>query len=326
MPLRSNGAGIGAKCAQAFTFFYRYATIPLLLLLLCYGHQRAIDKMLETARVLNTKTNVNGNARKLYLDISRSQRWSYYLAFAALVVFIFERVGRRKLRKVGDEIEWLVTNVLHDLHHDLTDIREQARKIARQECDPVETAREIGGICKRQGTVIAEYMQLTSGFKPFSPISAKDVNLTSAAWGVVKKARGEARGLDVDCVAPAADVFVKAHLELIGIILDELVGNAVKFTESGSVVVTLEEKRRKVRIIVTDTGRGMSNADRRKAFDVFYRSESAKNRPGNGLGLAIVHAIVKGHYHGGIKIKSKLGAGTTVIVTLPKSIKLPWFS
>ncbi len=326
MPLRSNGAGFGAKCAGAFTFFYRYATIPLLLVLLCCGHQRAIDRMLETARLLNSKTNVNNNVRELYLDISRSQRWTYYLAFAAFVVFVFERIGRRKLRKVGDEIEWLVTNVLHDMHHNLVDMREKTRMIERTECDPVKAAREIGDVCRRQAGVIAEYMQLAIGFKSYTPKSAKDINLTSAVWGVVKKARGEAGGLNIDCATPAADVFIKAHLELVGTILDELVGNAVKFTESGSVTVTLEEKWRKVRIAVADTGRGMSREDLRHAFEVFYRSPSAISCTGTGLGLAMVHAIVKGVYRGGIRIKSKLGSGTTVVVTLPKSISRPWFA
>lgn len=320
MPLRSDSTALGRRCARAFTFIYRYVTIPLLLAMLCYGHHRSVSRALTMTRTRVVGSKQEASRWQVRNELHAALRWSYVLAIAALLLFVVERAGRRKLRKVGDEIEGLVENVLHDLYHGLVDIHERTRQISRRECDPEVAAREIGETCKRYSADISEYMQLVVGFKSYIPESAKRVNLTSAAWGVVKKWREDAHGLDVKCTTPPADVVINAHLELVGTVLDELVGNAVKYTDSGSVSVTLEELWRKVRITVADTGRGMSRCELRRAFDLFYRSPSAKDRPGNGLGLATVSAIVRDRYRGTIRVKSQPGHGTTITVTLPKSV------
>ena len=57
------------------------------------------------------------------------------------------------------EMEWLVENVLHELSHVLSDIRERARRIIRGESDPAESARKIDDECRKERRTIAKYMQ-----------------------------------------------------------------------------------------------------------------------------------------------------------------------
>ena len=103
-----------------------------------------------------------------------------------------------------------------------------------------------------------------------------------------------------------------------------LVDNAVKYTpEGGEVTVSMEKAERgRVRFAVKDTGIGISEADREKIFDRFYRVDKARSREmgGNGLGLAIAQEIVNLH-KGEISVESEQGKGTTFFVELRAKIK-----
>ena len=107
-------------------------------------------------------------------------------------------------------------------------------------------------------------------------------------------------------------------------VLDNLVGNAIKFTpEGGTIKVEFDElpydkKNFTIyQITVSDNGIGMDEETTAHIFDTFYRSNAAGlNDQGTGLGLSIVKSIVE--FMGGrIKVSSKLGEGTTFVVTLP---------
>jgi signal transduction histidine kinase len=78
---------------------------------------------------------------------------------------------------------------------------------------------------------------------------------------------------------------------------------------------------------VVDTGGGVSDADRERLFDPFFRSREANARavPGTGLGLTITKAIVDAH-HGSIEVESAPGKGTTFRVWLPVGERIAAFS
>jgi signal transduction histidine kinase len=100
--------------------------------------------------------------------------------------------------------------------------------------------------------------------------------------------------------------------------LINLVGNAVKYTVSGSVEVKLQEKKGKVEIKIIDTGIGMSAQDRERLFQKFYRvrNEKTKNIIGTGLGLWITKQIVE-MMRGQIYVDSIEGVGTQVSILFP---------
>jgi signal transduction histidine kinase len=102
-------------------------------------------------------------------------------------------------------------------------------------------------------------------------------------------------------------------------VLDNLVSNAVKFTDEGGVVtVTVNGKGDGVELVVTDTGIGVSPEEQGQVFARFFRASTATKRaiPGTGLGLAISRALVEQH-GGTISFASREGEGTTVTVRLP---------
>ena len=105
----------------------------------------------------------------------------------------------------------------------------------------------------------------------------------------------------------------------LGQVLDNLVSNALKFTnEGGSVDVNVTSSNGEAILEVRDTGIGIRKGEQAQLFDRFFRSSEATERaiPGTGLGLTIVKAIVERH-EGTIEVESAAGKGTTMRVRLP---------
>lgn len=100
--------------------------------------------------------------------------------------------------------------------------------------------------------------------------------------------------------------------------LVNVIGNAVKYSHlGGQVSVTAENKGDKVVISVADTGIGIAEEDVSHIFDGLYRAKSARDtHSGTGLGLAISRRIIEAH-DGTISVQSKLGQGSTFVITLP---------
>jgi two-component system sensor histidine kinase KdpD len=99
-----------------------------------------------------------------------------------------------------------------------------------------------------------------------------------------------------------------------------LLDNACKYSPSGSTVtIWARAKERQVLVEVCDQGDGIPEADRERVFDMFYRVEAKdKKTAGTGLGLAICRGIVEAH-GGTIKAEPGLnGAGTCIVMTLPR--------
>jgi signal transduction histidine kinase len=102
-------------------------------------------------------------------------------------------------------------------------------------------------------------------------------------------------------------------------VLDNLVSNAIKFTQrGGSVTLSGSNVDGTLRVEVTDTGIGVPPEELGQLFSRFYRASSARRRaiPGTGLGLVIARAIVEAH-GGSISLEPRERNGTRVIVTLP---------
>lgn len=117
-------------------------------------------------------------------------------------------------------------------------------------------------------------------------------------------------------------VVIRADIQRIKQLLIILIDNALKYTPSNGVVTVKidgEFEKNKIRIMVRDTGIGISLLDQHKVFDRFYRVDRARSRDsgGNGLGLAIARDIVNLH-DGELYIESKIGEGAAFIVELKK--------
>ena len=101
-------------------------------------------------------------------------------------------------------------------------------------------------------------------------------------------------------------------------VLLNLVGNAIKFTDTGEVRVTAKAVNGHFNVTVTDTGPGIPPAEQTRIFDHFHQVDSSltKAKGGTGLGLAIAKQIVE--MHGGrIWVESTVGKGSTFQMEIP---------
>jgi signal transduction histidine kinase len=119
--------------------------------------------------------------------------------------------------------------------------------------------------------------------------------------------------------APGAAVFAAVDIELFERAVANLVDNALKHTPAGGRVTLLgDHADDSVRITVSDTGSGIAAHDLEHLFDRLYTGSGARGEAdGKGLGLAIVKRIVELH-HGEVSVRSQVGGGTEVVVTLPR--------
>lgn len=101
-------------------------------------------------------------------------------------------------------------------------------------------------------------------------------------------------------------------------VIDNLVSNAIKYTNSGRVELRYKQDDGSVKLRISDTGIGISEEHLDRLFDRFYRTDKARSRDkgGTGLGLAVVRSILDAHGTG-IKVESQVGEGTCFTFTLP---------
>ena len=115
---------------------------------------------------------------------------------------------------------------------------------------------------------------------------------------------------------PALNGYFKGDPLRIRQIANNLLSNAVKFTASGSVTLHTDYHDGCLHLTVTDTGKGMEEADKQRIFQEFTRLPGAQGEEGFGLGLSIVHKLVH-LLKGNIEVESQPGQGSSFRVTLP---------
>ena len=126
-----------------------------------------------------------------------------------------------------------------------------------------------------------------------------------------------AKGLALHCdIAPElGGTYICDPLRLRQII-NNLLYNAVKFTDQGSVTMTARYEDRRLVVAIADTGKGMEPADRERIFQEFTRLPGAQGKEGFGLGLSIVRMLVQ-LLEGTIDVDSVPGKGSTFIIYIP---------
>lgn len=129
----------------------------------------------------------------------------------------------------------------------------------------------------------------------------------------------ERNSLGWEVVRPSEPVTVVGDPEELRRVVENICGNAVKYSRAGGrVTVRVDRDAHHARIAVTDQGLGISRQDQAHLFSPFHRSSNpeALSVPGTGLGLAISRRIVELH-EGSIEVASVLGEGSTFTVRLP---------
>ena len=271
------------------------------------------------------------------------------VAFLAIVVMIWliwrdakkERIYQENLEAANEEIqrimnqrERLLLTITHDIKAPAASISGFIDLMKDYVSNPqgIECLQNIKNSAAHLSHLVAsllDYHQLENGLMKVQPTSFSPAQLVAESVEGMRL-RAEEKGLEIsfECKmkgmgtsdSPMKKEFFRADAFRIRQILDNLVSNAIKYTDQGSVTIQAQVSKvmgkPMLTLSVKDTGKGMTNEEKQKVFHAFTRLKSAQGIEGSGLGLSITQELVS-LLGGEIILHSTQGKGSTFIVTIP---------
>lgn len=264
--------------------------------------------------------------RASYLWMSLGLLASALVVALAAAWFAFKRADdpMRRLESLRTDF---VANASHELKTPVAGIRLLSDSIGQASEDG-----DLEMVCALSGRLRSESMRLQSlvgdlmdlsrledrGRMPTASATC-DLSTVVATSVVAHRAQADSMGLSLslhDGIPSGTHVAMSATDATL--VCDNLISNALTYTERGSVDVSLAIEGDNALLKVRDTGIGIPYADQERVFERFYRVDTARSREsgGTGLGLSLVrHAVERAH--GVIELRSDPGEGSTFSVGLP---------
>jgi len=215
-----------------------------------------------------------------------------------------------------------ISDASHELKTPLTVINANAQMLERwADRDPEVRADSLRAIREESAALAAMVngMLLLAKAESGDDIPREPLDLTPVVADAVRIARprAEQKGLALT-MHENGEARVLGDANLLRQLVTNLIDNAVKFTETGSIDVYVERTADRATVTVADTGVGIEDESLERVFDRFFRADVSRNRavPGTGLGLAIVRSIARVH-DGVVTATRRPEGGTSFALSLP---------
>lgn len=242
------------------------------------------------------------------------------LAVGGAVLALFDLTGIRKLEMARRDF---VANVSHELRTPLTVIVGFAETLAEDD-PPADLRRQFANTIRthteRMQRIVDDLLDLSrlesgSWEADVSPLEFREV---AAEVAGTYTSTAIAKDLELEIQSPDGLLPISADHTALRQVLSNLVDNALRHTERGSVTIFAEPGTGGMWVGVRDTGRGIGRDHLPRIFERFYRVDSGRSRDsgGTGLGLAIVKHLVEAH-GGTARAESEPGRGTTIAAFFP---------
>jgi len=324
----------GVEDALNTLFIILIITVPLALMVASLGGQflahkalKPVDDITQTARMI-TSQNLNQRITppKVKDEISR-------------LIETFNGMISR-LDQSFRQIKQFSSDASHELRTPLTILKGEVEVMLRKERTQQEYQQTLKSNLEeinRMSQIVEDLLLLSKADTGQIILNKGDINLTEILSEVVAQMDMLARSkrLYLSASNNHQDVHIFGDALRIRELFINLIENGIKYTEEGgSIHISLQkeylppvrnqtdrlekERERFIKIIVSDTGIGISKEDQEKIFIRFFRVDKARSREqgGSGLGLSICKWIVEAH-QGEIKVESELGKGSSFVVKFP---------
>ena len=216
-----------------------------------------------------------------------------------------------------------IANVSHEIKTPLAVIESYATALEHGDLTPArreEYAQTIATASRSLSTLISNILKLNKLENQEIVPAAKEYDLTRqlSDCALALEAAWEKKNLEFDAQLEER-VMITADESMMELVFNNLIANAIKFTEPGGRIVLRQiEHGDTVDVVVADTGCGMDEETMRHIFDKFYQGDTSHSGEGNGLGLALTRRVLEicgGH----IAVRSRPGEGSEFTVTLKRS-------
>ena len=225
----------------------------------------------------------------------------------------------RKVHHLLDAQRRFAADAAHELRSPLSTLRMQFGVLRHPESlTPAERQQTLSDMeAVLDGMVQTVESLLLLAQEP-TPATWQDVRLADLVRTVLADVRPLAQSKGVALEADLApEVVVRGEPRWLAVVVRNLLENAVRYNSAGGQVhVRLAAQGGQAVLQVSDTGWGIPEEEQPFIFQRFFRGEQARRVEGNGLGLALVEALVR-HHGGRVSVQSTVGKGSVFTVTLP---------
>jgi len=212
-----------------------------------------------------------------------------------------------------------ISNVSHEMKTPLAIIGSYAKALEDPTLDPESRekyTKTLVSTSKRLSELVSNILKLNKLENHQLKVEMERVNLTEMLSQAILnfEAKIEEKNLNLD--VNLDDIYILSSPSLLEPVWNNLISNAVKFTEpGGNIGVKLRQDGDRAIVTVSDDGCGMTREVGMRIFEKFYQGDSSHSSEGNGLGLALVKRVID-LLGGEISVTSELGHGTTFTVVL----------
>lgn len=215
----------------------------------------------------------------------------------------------------------LIGDLTHELRTPLTVVRGYLEELADGRIEPTpEIYQQLAKETKRLERLVNDLQELSKAEAGYLPIKLQPLNLLPLLKSLVQRFADQLLEdgpvLRLNCPQPLPPVL--ADIDRVEQILVNLLGNAIRYTESGSITLHAWTEPGKLWMAIVDTGVGIAPEDLPHVFERFWRADRSRARHsgGTGIGLAISRRLIE--LQGGqIEVESQLGKGSTFRFFLP---------
>ncbi len=233
----------------------------------------------------------------------------------------------RQINRLAEELSGVetlrsdfISNVSHELKTPLSVMQNYATLLRSPDLSEGEResyAKQIFDASQRLSELVTNILRLDKleHQQIFPAMGPMDLGEQLCECLLSFEKQWESKGLEIQTELPEG-VIIRGDAELLSLVWNNLISNAVKFTGPGGTIrVQLWTEGDAVSVAISDTGCGMSSEVGAHIFERFYQGDASHATMGNGLGLSLVKRVVD-ILQGDIHITSAPGCGTTFTVTL----------
>ncbi len=210
-----------------------------------------------------------------------------------------------------------ISSVSHELKTPLAVINNYSSLLAKEDIDEetrIRYAKTLQQASKKLDDLISNILKLNKlENQAIKPDNVKFCLTETLAQSVLAYENiCENKNIEIDC--DFDDVWLFSSESMLEIVFNNIVSNAVKFTDNGGkITVTLKQDGEYAIVSVKDTGCGMNKETGARIFDKFYQGDTSHSQEGNGLGLALVKKVIN-VLGGEISVDSELNKGSTFTI------------